>query len=149
MHQIRQIVDKRDSIGKSLEYLRQGLDHADAALRLGVLKGAKGESVQNPCGYVYAALMRDGSFPKPAGWVSPEEQARQEAEARLQALQEARRLQEEAAKEQERQERETAFHAWKASLTPEERQEALKNRIGPEDAWLKRIWRERTEQGTE
>lgn len=46
MHQVRQIIDKREAIGKTLEHVQQGLDHADAA------------------------LVRDGSFPKPAGWIS-------------------------------------------------------------------------------
>ena len=117
----REVTRKRQAAGKSLDQLLVGLDHADAAVGLGLEKMA-GKTVDKPLAYVYAPLMRDGYFDRPSGWLTPEERAAKDAEASAKQAKEAR----------ERMEA-SWLEAWLARLDPEQERTILAAAPGYKD----------------
>ena len=78
-------------------------------------------------------MARTGYYRRPAGYVSPEEQAAKDAEEEARAVVAAQRKAEQA-----------QFEAWRDGLSPEALQNALKGHPGgPRDAWLRNVWKER------
>ncbi len=102
------------------ERLISSLSHAEALLEKGPLIDRYGNLVGNPKGYIFSALVDDGHFDPPAGWLSPEQLEAQEQERKRQ---EESRLHEHEIAETEkmaREKNETAFETWFDSLTNEE-----------------------------
>ena len=62
------------------ERLITSLNHAEAMLEKGPLIDRHGNLVGNPKGYIFSALVDDGHFDPPAGWLSPEQLEAQEQE---------------------------------------------------------------------
>ena len=62
------------------ERLISSLSHAEALLEKGPLIDRYGNLVGNPKGYIFSALVDDGHFDPPAGWLSPEQLEAQEQE---------------------------------------------------------------------
>jgi hypothetical protein len=133
-HQVQQIVDRLAQIGKSPERVFEGMEHADFELAQGPLVGAGGQPVDKPLGYVFGSLAKTGYYRRPQNFVSAEEQAEIDAAEEAKRLREVRKRREEA-----------EFEAWRAGLTPEEVENALRGKPGRpgqgEEAWLKNIWR--------
>ncbi len=133
-HQIEQIVLALQELGKPTDKLVQALDHAEWELEHGQMLDKTGGPVADPCSWVFRSLSKTGYYRQPKGYVSPEEQAIRDEADRLENIRRERtRLDEER------------FLAWKESLTTEE----VKNVVqgypgGNKDAWLKKVWRERT-----
>ena len=131
-HQVRQIVEELEKIGRSMEYVLRSFDHIEYWLNYGDGKDGQGEPVAHKLNYIFKSLAKTGYFSHPAGYMSPEELA--EKEARIEA--------ERIRKEREKREEEE-FKEWKQSLSEKEYKELLKDKKGPEDQWLKYKWRER------
>jgi len=134
LEQIEQIHAALAQLGKSPDRIVQGLDHAEWELAEGKMLDKQGQSVADPCAWVYRSLASQGYYRRPAGYVSAEEQAERDAIEEAKALARTR--------ENARQER---FRAWLQSLGGEEKENVLTGRIGPEEAWLKKEWAKRGE----
>lgn len=117
----REVARKREAAGKSLDQLMAGLDHADAAVAMGLDKMA-GKAVDKPLAYVYAPLLRDGYFDRPSGWLTPEERAAKDAEASAKQAKEARERTEAA-----------WLETWLARLDPEQERAILAAAPGVKD----------------
>lgn len=134
LEQIEQIHAALAQLGKSLDRIVQGLDHAEWELAEGKMLDKQGQPVADPCAWVYRSLASQGYYRRPAGYVSAEEQAERDA------IEEAKSLT--RTRENARQER---FRAWLQSLSGDEKENVLAGRIGPEEAWLKKEWAKRGE----
>lgn len=134
LEQIEQIHATLAQLGKSTDRIVQGLDHAEWELANGKMLDKTGQPVADPCAWVYRSLASQGYYRRPAGYVSVEEQAERDAADEAKALAKSR---EEA--------RQARFRAWLQGLSGEEREKALAGRIGPEEAWLKKVWAQRGE----
>jgi hypothetical protein len=113
-HQIRQICERLEQAGIRPERVMQGLTHAEWELAAGRMRDKAGQSIQNPVNWVFKILATQGYYPRPEGYVSPQEQAERDAAEEVKRVAEARkaRLQAECA-------------AWIAGLTGAERQTIL------------------------
>ncbi|MDR3628935.1 MAG: hypothetical protein P4L42_01225 [Desulfocapsaceae bacterium] len=111
MEQIGQIIKRLEQIDVKTDKVISGLHHAEWALENGCMKDAKGEPVGNPVNWVFSILARQGYYPRPPGYVSPEEKMEQDAAIEAERLQKAR------------QARFVSEYAlWLAGLSPEERE---------------------------
>ena len=133
--QLEQIERSLNEQGKPLDKMVQGLDHAEWELANGKMQDKTGQPVADPCAWVFRSLASAGYYRRPAGYVSPAEQAERDAEEEAAALAKSR--------ENARQAR---FQAWRQGLCPEELQNALAGKIGGTDeTWLKNVWIKRGE----
>lgn len=114
MSQIRQIIANLDKVGIACTDVLQGLTHAEWALANGGLRDKFGKAVELPLNWVFKTLSRQGYYPRPAGYISPEEQAE------LDATEEKKRL---AAAHKARYKAE--FDAWDSLLSREERKSII------------------------
>lgn len=132
-NELARILDSLTALGRPTGRLVEGLDHADHELRMrqGSLLDAQGQTVASPAGYLYNSLARTGYYRRPAGYVSPAEQAEKDATEDAKRVLEARKVREDA-----------EFSAWVGGLTHEERDEIRRTMPpGPEDIVLKAAWR--------
>lgn len=133
---IEQVVDELRKIGKSTEKILEGLSYAEWELEHGVMLDKNGAQVGDPASWLHRALATNGSYRRPRGYVSPEEQAL------LDATEEANRrkaaLEQLAARE---------FEIWLDSLSAEALEGYLPNRKPSEpsirDSLLRTAFRER------
>jgi len=132
--QYEQILANLAAVGKPTDRVTQGLDHIEYELASGQLTDKTGQPVADPCSWAFRALAQNGYYRRPKGYVSPEEQAERDAAAEAQALAQSRE-----------QAREARFQAWAKGLSAADRQSALEGKQGPEEAWLKNVWRQRGE----
>jgi hypothetical protein len=129
--QFGQILVALAELGKTVDKVVQGLDHAEWELAQGAMRDKDGQPVDDPCAWVFASLARTGYYRRPKGYVSPEEQAQRDAEEEARAVAVARQKAEQA-----------RFETWRDGLSPEELAKAMRGHIGgPRDAWLKVVWR--------
>jgi predicted ArsR family transcriptional regulator len=139
-HQIQQILERLAKVGKQPDKVMRGLDHAEWELENGTMADKEGRAVKDPCSYVFNSLAKHGYYRRPAGYVSPEEQAeideKEEAEKREKLAKEKAKRLEQAAKE----EKHAKFLEWKSSLSEEELSKILENKIGPTEPWLRQYW---------
>jgi hypothetical protein len=111
MEQIRQILMRLEQINLKPDNVASGLNHAEWALENNCMKDAKGEPVGNPVNWVFSILAKQGYYPRPQGYVSPEEKMEQDAAIEAERLKKAR------------QARFVSEYAlWLAGLSPEERE---------------------------
>lgn len=108
--QIRQIIGHLTKVNIGLEKVIQGLNHAEWELETGDMRDKSGAPVVSPLDWVFTSLSRNGYYRRPAGYVSPQEQAE------LDAAEEAKRRTEACEVRQKAE-----FDAWSAVLLPEER----------------------------
>jgi hypothetical protein len=90
MEQIGQIIRRLEQIDVKTDKVISGLHHAEWSLENGSMKDAKGEPVGNPVNWVFSILARQGYYPRPPGYVSPEEKMEQDAAIEAERLQKAR-----------------------------------------------------------
>lgn len=129
-YQIRQIVDRLKKVAKPTDKIIRSLDYAEFELENGLMQDKDGNSINDPVSYVFNSLAKTGYYRRPKGYISPEEQAEEDAKLEAERIRKAK------------QERENAeFLAWKESLSEQEYQEIIKDKKGPEDAWVKHYWR--------
>ena len=103
------------------------LDHAEWELENGKMVDREGQSVADPCSWVFRSLARTGYYRKPKGYVSPEEQAAKDAEETARAVLVATQKSEQA-----------QFEAWKAGLSQEALETAMDGYVaGPKEQWIK------------
>ena len=111
MEQIGQIIKRLEQIDVKTDKVVSGLNHAEWALENGCMKDAKGEPVGNPVNWVFSILARQGYYPRPQGYVSPEEKMEQDAAIEADRLQKARQARLKA-----------EFSLWVEGLSPEDRE---------------------------
>ncbi|WP_320173412.1 hypothetical protein [Maridesulfovibrio sp.] len=128
--QLQQIVKERDKSGEPLHMLLMSLEFVNYKLKKGEFKDSKGNLVEKPLGYIFKALLISGEVDKPQGFKTAEEQAADAAEERLRVLKEAKK-----------REMDAQYEIWLLELSAEEREEILKNKIGPEGPFLKTYWK--------
>jgi len=129
--QIDQITSNLISLGKPLDRIVQGLDHAEWELEQEAMRDKDGHPVADPCSWVFRSLARTGYYRRPKGYVSPAEQAALDAQAEAKAVIEARQRAEAM-----------QFEAWRTGLAPEELAAILAGHPGgPREPWLKSYWR--------
>jgi hypothetical protein len=132
--QLAQIETILAETGKPTDRVVQGLDHLEYELANDQLRDKAGQPVADPCSWAFRALAQNGYYRRPKGYVSPEEQAARDAE------EEARDVT--AARQQADQAR---YEAWRDGLTQDELAQAMQGHPGgPKEAWLKKVWKERT-----
>ena len=133
-HQVRQILHRLAETGTGPERIIQGLTHAAWELAAGRMCDSTGKPVANPVNWVFIILARQGYYPRPEGYVSPQEQAE------LDAAKEAERL---ATAYEARQTAEA--DAWMTRLAPDERSAILGTQNSvvrmPEEVFLRRHFR--------
>ncbi len=127
--QLGQVLTHLDRQGKSPERLFTALEHADFELAQGPLTDKDGQTVANPCGYLFNSLARTGYYRRPAGYVSAEEQASLDAEAEALAVKE---VQERAGRAE--------FESWLAGLDQDGLALALEGCRGPREQWLRHYY---------
>jgi hypothetical protein len=133
---IEQALEALRKVGKSTEKIFEALSHAEWELEHEVMLDKEGRQVVDPASWIFRALATNGSYRRPKGYVSPEEQAL------LDAIAEANRrkaaLEQLAARE---------FEVWRESLSPETLENFLPNRKPSEPsiryALLRTAFRER------
>jgi hypothetical protein len=135
-HQIRQILHElsRKNIGP--ERVMQGLIHAEWELASGRMRDKEDKPIELPVNWVFAILARQGYYPRPQGYVSPQEQAELDAAEEAKRLTAARKARLEA-----------DCDAWIAGLSQEQRRMILaeqQNRFSmPENVVFSRYYREK------
>lgn len=117
--QIRQILARLFQVGIGAGNLAQGLTYAEWELEHGTMRDKNGEPVSHPLNWVFSSLARTGYYRRPQGYISPQEQAEIDATVEEERLKKAR----EARKK-------SAFEAWCAGLSP---QEKMPLRVTPEE----------------
>lgn len=78
-HQIRQIIDRLEQKNLQLSNVLPGLEHAEWALEHDLMKDKDDQSVLHPTNWVFQILAKQGYYPRPTGYVSPQEQAERDA----------------------------------------------------------------------
>ena len=116
--QIRQIIQRREQVAEDARHVMQGLTFAEWELARQCMKDAKGNAVEAPVNWVFRILASQGYYPRPPGYISPDEQAERDREEIIKREQEAREAR--FAVEAE---------AWAAALSVDEREAIL----GPKD----------------
>jgi len=108
--QIRTVISRLAQVGISTQRVLEGLNRAEWELaRHGCLHDWKGSLVHSPRGYVFDKLAREGSYPRPQGYSSQQEEAEREATKQATAYKAA--LEERFNAE---------FELWQLSLTSDE-----------------------------
>ena len=127
--QIRQIVEVRGKEQDGLKNIVQGLTYADWEFAHHGLRTKKGEEIKSPLNWIFSILLRQGYYPRPAGYISPEEQADLDRTAELVKQQEAREVRLEA-----------EYKEWLANCTIDERKSISSQISLPEKAALRRYF---------
>jgi hypothetical protein len=140
-HQIRQILQRLAQVNIDADKIIQGLTHAEWATSNGKMRDKKGEPIANPLSWVFSILAKQGYYPRPQDYVSPQEQAAQDAAEEITKLAAARQAFFEA-----------KYAAWESGLSETERQAILTEhgyKFGPQHIPLKKYFRARFQQNNE
>jgi hypothetical protein len=132
-HQIEQIVGRLSQTDKLPDRIFQSLDFAEWELENGKMTDKSGQPVNDPNSFVFNSLARNGCYRRPAGYISPEEQAEideKKESARIAKLR----------KETKQHKTDNEFSVWKEGLSKDDLEKILKNQKGPTDQWLKFYW---------
>lgn len=113
-NQLRQVSQRLRKAGIANLNVLQGLHYAEWDLEHGTMRTAKGEPVASSTNWVFTILARQGYYPRPQGYISPEEQVELDAQAERARLKELRDL---------RQKEE--FALWEESLSQEEQERII------------------------
>lgn len=74
-HQIERIIEELGKIGRSTERVLESLAFAEWEIEHGTMLDRLKNAVDDPASWVFSSLARNGSYRRPQGYVSPEEQA--------------------------------------------------------------------------
>jgi hypothetical protein len=114
--QIRQILQRLAQKNIGPEHIMQGMTHAEWELNANKMCDKSGNPVGSPVRWVFTILAQQGYYHRPEGYISPQEQAEQDAaeeEKRMQAAHEARQT--------------AAYDAWTIGLSHNERAAILES----------------------
>jgi hypothetical protein len=135
-HQIRQIVDRLAQVNIGPERISQGLIHAEWELTAGKMRDKSGNPVSSPVKWVFKILATQGYYPRPQGYVSPQEQAELDAAEEAKRITAARKARFEA-----------DCDAWISGLSQEQRRTILAEQQSqfsmPENVIFSRYYREK------
>ncbi len=115
--QIEQIIKNLEAQGSSLENVIQGLHHAEWDLEHKQMLDRNGELVKSPVNWVYRILAKQGYYPRPKNYVSPEEQVELDSKKSREAL-------EKVQKENEEKE----YSAWLSTLSDDDKERIISER---------------------
>ena len=128
--QLRQIVEHREGLGRSLARVLPSLEYAEYLLKRGMLRDGTGLKVNKPNGYLFMKLRDNGALDKPEGFKTVEEKDAEEAEERLRV-----------AKEAKQREMDALYKLWLLEVSAAEKEEILNEKqYGPDNAFLKTHW---------
>lgn len=132
--QIRQVIERQEQIGNSLEHVLAGLTYAEWELEKGLMRDKSGKPVESPQSWVFICLAKNGYYRRPKGYISPEEQADQD---RMEDLQKQKEIREARIK--------IEFSEWFLYLTPEDKHDILGGECVQEESVLrvhfrKNVW---------
>lgn len=117
--QIRQMLHRLAQVNIGPEKVMQGLTYAEWELAAERMRDKKSEPIASPANWVFSILAKQGYYPRPSGYVSPQEQAERDA------AEERKRC---VAAQEERLKAEC--DAWIAGLSPDEREGI----VGPQNS---------------
>ncbi|ACS79748.1 hypothetical protein [Maridesulfovibrio salexigens] len=117
--QIRQIAQHRLSFDETILDIENSLHAAEWELEHDTFPEAR----KGPCNYLFATLKSKGTWRRPVGFLTPNEQALANAKREKAVIRELQELDKKKSKEAEQAARDEKFEAWLAELTPEELQE--------------------------
>ena len=112
--QIRQICHRLHKAGLAVDNVLPSLTYAEWDMATGNRKDAQGNPIARPSHWVFQTLARQGYYPRPDGYVSPQEQAERDATEEQRRLAEAQEARFKASCE-----------TWAAQLLPQERRHIL------------------------
>jgi hypothetical protein len=134
--QIRQIAERLAQVNISVEKVMQGLTYAEWELETGNMRDKEGKAIELPVNWVFAILAKQGYYPRPQGYVSPQEQAELDAAEEAKRITIARKARVEA-----------DCGAWIAGLSQEQRRTILAEQQSqfsiPEHIVFSRYYREK------
>jgi len=132
-HQIRQILQRLAQVHIGPDKIVQGLTHAEWVLATGTMHDKKGEPVADPVSWVFSILARQGYYPRPQDYISPQERAQRDEAEEKNRLAAARQANFEA-----------EYALWEVGLSETERQAILTehgHKFGPQHIPLKNHFR--------
>lgn len=134
-HQVRQIISRLAQVALPANNVMQGLMHAEWELEHNQMRDKNGAIIQSPVKWVFKILATQGYYPRPAQYISPQEQAEQDAQ--LEALARSKAQENRFASE---------FTLWAANLSQSEKQALVQPQNGrslhmPEDVTLRNYFR--------
>ncbi|WP_432735844.1 hypothetical protein [Maridesulfovibrio sp. FT414] len=141
--QIRQIVTHRMSFDETVLDLENSLHAAEYELETGSFPKAR----KGACNYLFATLRSKGTWRRPPGFLTPNEQALANAEKERQAHRKLKELEQERAKQEQQNREDEYFEKWLAEQTESELARidagcALPiNTDVARRSWRKRYWR--------
>lgn len=129
----REVLEGREAQLKCCDQLSEGLDHAEAAVEMGLERMAKGGKVDNELAYVFYALLRTGYFDRPPGYLTAKERFERDEYAKMASLQQTAREIEEI-----------RFEMWRSSLVGSQiraiRDRNPANKCMPQETMLRLEW---------
>ncbi|NDV26906.1 hypothetical protein [Desulfovibrio sp. JC010] len=140
--QIRQIIQHRFSFDETILDIENSLHAAEWELEHETFPPAR----KGPCNYLFATLKSKGTWRRPVGFLTPNEQALANAKKEKAVIRELKELDKQKAKEADQAAQNKKFEAWLAGHTPEELEaiDALcSQRVSTETtkrAWRKTYW---------
>ncbi|MFW5498414.1 MULTISPECIES: hypothetical protein [unclassified Maridesulfovibrio] len=117
--QIRQIIQHRLSFNETILDIENSLHAAEWELEYDTFPEAR----KGPCNYLFATLNSKGTWRRPVGFLTPNEQALANAKKEKAVIRELQELDKKKSKEAEQAARDEKFEAWLSEQTPEELQE--------------------------
>ncbi len=128
--QIRQIVFRLKQVEIDCSQVMQGLIHAEWELENNCMRGKEGVVIQSPINWVFQILAKQGYYPRPKSYISPQEQAKLDE-----------KYEHERIKDAYQEERDAKFKAWEVTLSENEKQELFEantnSRYGNREVILK------------
>lgn len=137
--QIRQIVQHRLSVGESVADIENSLHAVEWELKHDTFPKAR----KGPCNYLFATLKSKGTWRKPVGFLTPNEQILANMEKEKAVIRKIDKLKKQQAKEAKQSVQDEKFEKWVAAQTPEELNE-IDGRCcpsPPKTDQSKRTWR--------
>ncbi|WP_432737334.1 hypothetical protein [Maridesulfovibrio sp. FT414] len=114
--QIRQIVEHRLSFSETVLDIENSLHAAEWELENNTFP----ETRKGRCNYLFATLKSKGTWRRPAGFMTPNEQALANAKKEKSIIRELQELDRQKAKKAEQDTRNEMFETWLTDLSPEE-----------------------------
>ncbi|WP_320005661.1 hypothetical protein [Maridesulfovibrio sp.] len=114
--QIRQIVEHRLSFDETILDIENSLHAVEYHLEQDIFPQTK----KGICNYVFAVLKRNGRFNRPAGFMTPNEQALANAKKEKAVIRELQELDRKKSKEADQAAQNEKFEAWLKTQTPED-----------------------------
>jgi|GEM_PF-6061819 len=147
--QIRQIVQHRLSFDETILDIENSLHAAEWELEHDTFPEAR----KGPCNYLFATLKSKGTWRRPVGFLTPNEQALANAKKEKAVIRKLQELDKKKSKEAEQAAHDEKFEAWLTGKTSEELEEIdsrCSQRLSTETtkrAWRKSYWNKNINKG--